>query len=430
MNNKIKVLIFPAGSEIAFEIRNSLRYSHHIELFGMSGKADNARLVYDQNHYLEGNYYVNDENFINKFNQILVNWGIDVIIPTHDTIALYLAQHRNLFSAKILTSSYETALIAREKKLTYNLFSSYNFCPKIYNPLIEDIPFPAFLKPNIGEGAKRTLLVNNLESLLFAKKENPDLLICEYLPGEELSVDCFTNRYGKLLFIGPRTRERVQMGISFRSISIEVSPEIKTIAETINEKVKIRGAWFFQIKKDIYGKYKLLEFAVRQASTMGLYRQLGVNFALLSVFDSMDMDVSILRNNYNLELERSLCNCYKLDLKYECVYIDFDDTIIVENTVNDLAIRFLYQCQKMHIKVILLTKHKFDIYESLNNYLIHKDLFDEIVVLKEDEEKVKYIKYKNAIFIDNYFFDRQKVFLERQIPVYDVDAIESLMILN
>lgn len=427
MNKKIKVLIFPAGSEIAFEIRNSLRYNHHIELFGISGKADNARLVYDQNHYLEGNYYVNDEHFNYKFNQILSGWDIDIVIPTHDTIALYLSQHRNLFSAKILTSSYETALIAREKKLTYNLFNSYDFCPKIYYSPFEDISFPAFLKPNIGEGAKRTLLVNNQEALFFALKVNPDLLVCEYLPGEELSVDCFTNRNGKLLFIGPRSRERVQMGISFRSISIDVSPEIKAIAETINENIKIRGAWFFQIKKDVNEKFKLLEFAVRQASTMGLYRQLGVNFALLSIFDSMDLDVSILRNNYNLELERSLFNSFKLELEYEYVYIDFDDTIIVDNSVNELAIRFLYQCRKIGRKVILLTKHKFDIYESLNKYFIHQGLFDEIIVSKEDEDKVKFITNKNSIFIDNYFYDRQKVSMELQIPVFDVDAIESLI---
>lgn len=427
MFKKINVLVFPAGSEIAFEIHNSLRYNLHIELFGASGKPDNARLIYDRDHYFEDDYYITNIDFIAKFNQLLEKLSIDIVIPTHDSIVLFLAQNRIKIKSKVLTSNYATALIAREKKLTYDLFKNFDFCPKIYDPPFEKIPMPAFLKPNIGEGAKRTLICDNQDSIIFNLTKNPDLLVCEYLPGDELSVDCFTDRYGKLLFVGPRTRERVQMGISFHSSSTMLSKEIQNIADTINEKVKIRGAWFFQLKKDKFGKYKLLEFAVRQASTMGLYRQIGINFALLSIFDSMDLDVKIIRNQYNLELERSLYNRYKLELEYEFVYIDFDDTIIVNNTVNELALRYLYYCQRNNKKVILLTMHKSDIYESLDKYLIHKGLFFKIISLRENDNKVDYIIHKNSIFIDNYFFEREKISKELNIPVFDVDAIESLL---
>ena len=37
--NKKKVLIFPAGTEIAFEIQNSLKYSKFIELYGANDQA-------------------------------------------------------------------------------------------------------------------------------------------------------------------------------------------------------------------------------------------------------------------------------------------------------------------------------------------------------------------------------------------------------
>ena len=381
MDKKIKVLIFPAGSEIAIEIFHSLKYNLHVELFGASGKSDHAGFLYDSTHYFEGNFYVDQPDFLERFNRLLDQNSIDIVFPTHDTIALHLAEHGDKLHARVLTSPLETARIAREKKLIYTLFEDTGFCPRVYAPPYGDASFPLFLKPNIGEGGKRTHLAETREALEYFLSLNSSLMVCEYLPGEELSVDCFTDRHGQLRFAGPRTRERVQIGISFRSASAALTDEIEAIAKTINERVKIRGAWFFQVKKDAAGTFKLLEFAVRQASTMGLYRQVGVNFALLSIFDAMDIDVRILRNHYDIVLDRCLYNRYRADFSYQCVYLDFDDTLVVDNSVNTVAIRFVYYCRQKNIPVVLLTKHKYDIAETLralchSHRSVQRDCFD------------------------------------------------------
>lgn len=49
-----------------------------------------------------------------------------------------------------------------------------------------------------------------------------DYVICEYLRGEEYTVDCLTDRNGRLLFISPRSRERILAGISVAGITKEV----------------------------------------------------------------------------------------------------------------------------------------------------------------------------------------------------------------
>lgn len=424
---KINVLIFPAGSEIGLEIYNSLKYNLHVELFGASGKSDHAVYVYDKDHYIEDDFYIGKENFIETFNKMLETLAIDVIFPTHDSIVLFLAKNQDRLKAKVLTSSYETTLIAREKKRTYDLFKEFDFCPQVYTPPFPNIVFPAFLKPDQGQGGKGTYIVHSREELQERISENPDLIACEYLPGDEFSIDCFSDRKGQLLFVGPRIRSRIEIGISFRTSSVPLNDTIRKIAEILNEKLSFRGAWFFQLKTDRNGNYKLMEFAARQASTMGLFRQLGVNFALLSIFDIMDMDVKVLCNEYGIELDRCLKNSYKLDLKYDHVYIDFDDTIIVNEKVNAVALQYLYQCKNNQIHISLLTKHIYDLDESLNKYCIAKNLFTEIILIKPDDEKVKYIKSEKAIFIDNYFFDRKKIKEELNIPVFDVDAIESLL---
>jgi len=426
-NDKYNVLVFPAGSEIGIEIFNSLKYNIHINLFGATGKRDHSEFIYrPERIVVDNDLYIDRHDFIKKLNEIVKSLEIDIILPTHDSIALFLSEHCDEIKAKVTTSSFKTASVARKKRVMYEELKNLPFCLRTYSDQLNDYPLPLFLKPDEGQGGKGTFFVDSKEYLLAKLKENPDLIICEYLPGEELSVDCFTNKKGELLFIGPRTRERVQMGISFHSSSVALTEEIKVIAEAINKKFNIRGTWFFQVKKDSKGVFKFLEFAVRQASTMGLFRQLGVNFALLSIFDAFDIDVKILNNNMLVSLDRCLFNRFEMDLNYRRVYIDFDDTIIINEKVNTLAIKYLYQCKNNGIKISLITKHEGDLHNSLKQYCINEELFDEIIWLKMDDNKSEYIIDKESIFIDNYYFDREKVKERSGVPVFDVDAIESL----
>lgn len=421
------ILIFPAGSEIGLEIFNSLKFNIHVNVFGASGKPDHARFIYPADRYDEGDYYIGSPQFLNKINELLERWNISYVYPTHDSIVLWLAEHQEFLKAKVIGSPAETTRVARYKRLIYDLFKDAKFCPKVFTEKNHPNEFPVFLKPDDGQGGKGAFLARDFAELEKILYEHPALVVTEFLPGGELSVDCFTDRHRRLRFIGPRTRERVTVGISYESESVPLSKEIEEIANEINKRVELRGAWFFQIKRDKAGNWKLLEFAARQSSTMGLYRQVGVNFALLSLFDAMDLDVEVVSNPIKAKLSRSLKNRYKLDCHYEKVFLDFDETVVIENRVNTLAMAFIYQCNNQNIPIVLLTKHRHDILTSLNHYSIDPRLFEDIVVLKENQEKHEFIDSGESIFIDNYFFDRMMVSRHCKIPVFDVDAIESLM---
>ena len=428
MQKKTNILIFPAGSEIGIEIFHSLKYSHHINVFGASGKSDHAEFIYDENHYIENeNLYINNEQFIHYFNELISNFKIEFIYPTHDDIANFLAKNQIHIKAKVITSSIQANHISRFKKETYYHFKNYDFCPIVYSHESKEIKFPVFLKPNDGQGGKESFVADNFNELNFYFSKYKNLIITEFLPGEELSVDCFTDFKGNLLFIGPRTRERIQMGISFRSTSFELTEEIKYIANTINNNLKLNGAWFFQIKKDSHYKYKLLELATRQSSTMGVYRHSGINFALLSFFNAQNIPVKILKNEYPIKLDRCLQNRYKTSLLYKYVYIDFDETIISNGKIHERVMAFLYQCKNNKIDLILITKHTHDLKKTLQEYSIATNLFKKIIHISEKENKWEYINPNDAIFIDNYWIDRYQVKEKLGIPVFDVDAIECLL---
>jgi hypothetical protein len=428
MTAKRKVLIFPAGSEIGLEIYHSLKYSHHVEVFGLSGKSDHAAFVYDEGRYVEDELmYVDRSDFIERFNAYLRRLNIEFVFPTHDTIANYLAEHQAQLVAKVITSDRGTNRIARYKQETYKTFGAFTFCPEVYVAPYRNLVFPVFLKPDDGQGGKGAFRADDEHDLAFYLGKSPDLLVTEFLPGEELSVDCFTDFNGDLLFVGPRTRERVQMGISFRSTAVDVDDEISYIAHSINDKLALNGAWFFQIKRDRNGKFKLLEFAPRQSSTMGLYRHAGINFALLSLFNAQEIPVQILRNDYPLQLDRCLYNRFRAGLTYHRVYIDFDETLIADGQVHDRVMAFLFQCRNRKMEIVLITKHRHDIDQTLNTFGIARSLFSDIVHLSDDQSKWNHIDPDGSIFIDNYWFDRREVKEKLGIPVFDVDAVECLL---
>ncbi|WP_299270997.1 ATP-grasp domain-containing protein [uncultured Psychrosphaera sp.] len=423
---KKNVLIFPAGSEIGIEIFNSLKYNHHFELFGASGKSDHASYMYQENYYFESDLFIDDVKFVDRFNELLTRWNIKFVIPTHDSISYFLATVRHKINAEIVTSSEQANEIARFKNITYDVFKKYDFCPQVFN-FTQKLNYPVYLKPTDSQGGKGNSLIRNEVELSNYTELADSSVLCEFLPGKEYSVDCFTDFNGDLVFIGPRTRERVKIGISFRSESVPLTENINYIANIINSELQPNGAWFFQIKKDVNDRWKLLEVATRQASTMGLYRANGVNFALLSLFNAQGISVSIINNKHNVSLDRYLGNRFKVKVEYNKIYIDLDETLIADGMVNPQIMAYLYQEKNAGKSIILITKHRYNLSQTLNELAISKYLFNEIIHLSNSEDKVDFIKPDNAIFIDNYFPDRLNVSEKLKIPVFDVDAVECLI---
>lgn len=426
MSNKINVLVFPCGAENAIEIHSSLKDTVNIKLFGASGKEDHGRFIFK--NYFGNIPYISDIKFIDFFNSIIDENNIDIIIPTHDDISLFFAENADIINAKIAVPGLRQANICRSKRLTYKLFESESFCPTVYDSINSINIFPVFVKPDKGQGGKGAYLANQKDLVNLKDEFFNEFIITEYLPGDELTIDCFTDRHGNLRFIGPRKRNRVFGGISVNSFTVPITKEIESVAIKISEKIKMRGLWYFQLKKNDVGQYKLLEISVRAAGTMNLYRGLGINFPLLTIYDLMDNDIEILKNDYDLEVDRSLFNRYKSDLKYDLVYIDFDDTITKAGKVNPFVISFLYHLKNRNIKIKLITKHEFDLEETFQKLSICSFLFDEIIILKPDEKKYnKIANTKNAIFIDNAFKERAEVKNYLNIPVFDIDAINTLI---
>lgn len=250
----------------------------------------------------------------------------------------------------------------------------------------------------------------------------------EFLPGEELTIDCFSNARGEVLFVGPRLRKRVFDGVCVNSITVPLTEEVNRIAQIVSDEIKIRGSWYFQLKKNNDQNWKLLEASVKIAGNMNVYRGLGVNFPALMVYDYLGYDVKVIPNTYTLEIDRALNHRYKAYIDYSEIYIDFDDTITKLDRVNPFMMMFLYHQKNAGKRLVLITKHQHDLDQSLERLAIHKGIFDEIIHLPMEAKKSAHIpKKEGIIFIDNAFIERLDVASNLGIPTLDVDAVNTLI---
>lgn len=406
---KKRILVFPCGSEIGLEIHRSMQHSTHFALIGASSVDDHGRFVYED--YIGGVPMHTDTGFTTALKEIIRTRQIDAIYPTMDAVAETLHNLAAELGIIVIGSSKETTAICADKRKTYAALHGHIPLARCYNNLDEVEQYPVFLKPAKGYGARGAAKANNHKhaELLLETASNQELLIQEYLTGKEWTIDCFSDRHGKLRFHGVRGRDRVSNGISVNTTECEQhAQEFAQWADTINTILKPRGAWFFQAKQAIDGQPRLLEVAARLAGSSALFRIKGVNFALLSCFDAFEQDVEILLNDFKVELDRALCNRFKTDLEYTDIFVDLDDTLIVNGKVNHELVAFLYQAINNGKRISLITRHTGDLLATLDKYRLTQ-LFDRVFHITDGSSKANYIDVEKAIFIDDSFIERQSV---------------------
>lgn len=128
-------------------------------------------------------------------------------------------------------------------------------------------------------------------------------------------------------------------------------------------------------------------------------------------------------------MDKSYIDRYKIDYPYQRVYLDFDDTLVFHREkYNTEAMRFVYQCLNKGIKIVLITKHVYDIHETMKKIRLSEEIFDGVIEVPLNEDKCDYMdNCIPSIFIDNAYAERKKVKENLGIPTFDVSNIECLI---
>ena len=418
---KYNVLIFPAYTEIATEILEGLSDNKTFNPICFTSQD-----LFRSNHYLP---FVNSPDFKTSLVEAISTYSIDFIFPAHDLFIDFLASNYFEFSklTKLVMNKPDIIKLTRSKRSTYKALKDYISVPEVYESL-DMAKFPLFVKPDRGFNSResyKVISLNELSMNIFSEKN----IISQYLPGDEFTIDCITNLDGELLDFLIRKRNVINNGISKLSSLVIEEQTISKMVHIINRHILLRGAWFFQVKLNSEGIPTLLEIGPRISGNMGLLRMNGLNPALSSLYIiGLQQQIKSTYSPYFKKVLRRLEYVYEQPELPEHVYINLDDTILIESKVNPHAVAFLSRCNYLSIPVTLITRHKGGSEEYLKELNL-LEYFSKIIKINDPNiNKSSFINIKNSIFIDNSHSERSEVHSKISIPVFDANILRYLFI--
>jgi len=431
MARPINVLVFPCGSEIGLEIHAALCHAKDIRLHGASSVDDHGAFAYRRYRRIDASAPSEPGSpaaagLVEALNALVDEWEIDLVLPAHDSAILALAEAGAGLHAPAATPDAETALACRDKRLAYARLRHLGIIPA--DAGAPGCTYPVFAKPAIGQGSQGAERVDGDGRHRELLESGVPYVFSEYLPGEEYTVDCVSDADGLLLHATPRVRSRVRQGISVRTEPAPADPSLESMAAGIAGELRLRGAWFFQARRDVDGQPKLLEVAPRPAGSMAMSRMRGINYPLLHVYAHLGKRFAVLPQQHGVVMDRALGNRYRIDLDYRRVYLDLDDTLVLRGAVHPQLAALLYQWSAAGIEVVLVTRHAASPLETLRRHRLCTELFSRIIHLQDGSPKSAVIEPGvPAIFIDDSFRERLDVHEKSGIPVFDLDAVEQLL---
>jgi carbamoyl-phosphate synthase large subunit len=217
-------------------LRNIISCRYDIRLIGT-----NTEKISGGNHLCDEVYhvpYAYDPNYIDRIISICNEENVDLIIPSTDYEAYYLAKFRHILPA-VAGSSAEVAGICLDKYLTWQEFGRYaipfaeSFLPSDYSGEFTE----CIVKPREGRGS-RDLHLNPESPGLFSD----NYVIQNLYRGRELTTGFYITQDGELL--GHITLERTLSAGATASCSVTTAhdSEIEQIIKKMIASFPVRGA--------------------------------------------------------------------------------------------------------------------------------------------------------------------------------------------
>lgn len=233
-------------------------------------------------------------DYMNTIKEICVKEKIKGVLTLIDPEISLIARHKEEFAAlgvTVLTSSYDAV------ECSFNKMEMYRFCkangiravasfgslPEAEAALEQgSVKFPLFVKPVCGSCSKQIRRVDDLETLRFLCKQEPELMIQEYMEGNEIGVDVYVDGIsGKAVSIFSKKKLLMRAGETDKSVSFID----EMLFAFIKHFVELRG-FRYQIDIDLFerdGEYYISEVNPRFGGGYPHAYECGCDFTQLIV---------------------------------------------------------------------------------------------------------------------------------------------------
>ena len=171
--------------------------------------------------YLGDRHYIlpkcSDSEFLDRFLYICKDEQIDLIIPLIDPDLLIMSDNAPIIEAtgaRILASNNQAIRTCGNKYLTDD-FLVQNGIPTPQRFSLSEAHvkgYPLFIKPSEGSASVNAFKVNSQAELSFFSNYIQDPIIQEYIQGDEITVDVFSDWNAIPIAAVPRRRLKVRSG--------------------------------------------------------------------------------------------------------------------------------------------------------------------------------------------------------------------------
>ena len=320
----LNILMTGAGAPGAAGIIQCLRQDSDMRILGVDANAAAS------GQWLTDTFYTIPDaehpDCIPTILQLAIQNDIQVILPLVTKELQHFAHYADEFKSagvKLLCSSAQAPGIANDKATLYQHLLQHGISVpsfQVVNSLsqfevaMQDLGYPHLpvcFKPSVSNGSRGFRIIKediDELDLLFRHKPNqvyisaeriveilasgtwPELLVCEYLPGDEYSIDCIVMP-GKAHVIVPRKRTRITQGISTAGVFEHHIQIIDYCQQILDAIPGLYGNIGIQVKMDTEHKPQILEINPRVQGTIVAGLGAGMNLPLISVYAAMGLPV-------------------------------------------------------------------------------------------------------------------------------------------
>ncbi len=274
--------------------------------------------------------------YIDRLSNICSDRKIQVIVPQNTAELLVLASNKNKFH------SLGTSIVVSDEsavETANNKFKLMKTCSRLDIPVsrfhlvdsmddlvdcAEQLGWPnekVVVKPPISNGQRGLRIIDEAvdqkksfyqdkPTSLYARMEDlrrilgntfPGLIVTEYLPGLEYTVDVLRTETSFVAI--PRTRDLIRSGITFAGTT-EFNEEIIGYSKKMSEEINLKYCFGFQFKMDKTGVPTILECNPRVQGTMVMSTFASANLIYAAVKTALGEDIPEFHINWGTKMLR------------------------------------------------------------------------------------------------------------------------------
>jgi carbamoyl-phosphate synthase large subunit len=262
--------------------------------------------------------------YVSVLLDIVQKHKVGLVVPLTDVDLRSLARQQARFAAKgctIMVASEETVSACRDKAKT-NASLKKAGLPTIRTTSLSEFrraPFyPCFIKPIRGSGGVGAGAVNNEKELNAHLAAFGDLMIVqEYVPGREFTIDVYRSRDGQVRCVVPRQRLLIRSGEVERGITLKDPQLIETTIRLSEVLGDLWGVYCCQCRRVEGGQPYFFEINPRFGGGVPLSIAAGANLPLYLLQEVLGLPITAKIGEFTDKL---------MMMRYdEAVFLQVDD---------------------------------------------------------------------------------------------------------